>query len=207
MDLSAISTVTFDCDGVMFDSRKANYAYYNYILEQVNLPAMTAGQFGYAHMHTVDETLAYLIKDADTLSAAHGYRRTMSYLPFIRYMEKEPHLDELLQSLRSGFNTAIATNRTDTMDRVLEDHNLQGAFDLVVTARDVSRPKPDPEQLYVILSHFGMQPEQMVFIGDSELDAAAARQAGVVFIAFGNKGLDADFHIQGLNELKPLLGV
>lgn len=207
IDPRHIDVVAFDCDGVMFDSSQANRAYYNHVLEYAGLPTMTEEQFAFAHMHTVDETLAYLIQDADLLSAAHQYRKKMSYLSFIRYMVVEPTLKALLAKLTPGFKKAIATNRTDTMDRVLTEHGLHGQFDIVVTASDVRFPKPHPEQLTVILNYFGIRPEGMVYIGDSLLDAQAAQAAAVPFIAYRNANLPAVAHIESLHQVEALLGL
>lgn len=207
IDPQGINVVAFDCDGVMFDSSQANRAYYNQILEHFGMPLMTAEQFVYAHMHTVDETLEYLIPDADMLSAARQYRRKMSYLSFIRYMVVEPTLKALLEKLTPGFKKAIATNRTDTMDRVLSEHALEGQFDIVVTASDVRYPKPHPEQLNVIVKHFGIDPQQMIYIGDSLLDAQAAQAAAVPFIAYCNPDLPADAHIVSLQQIESILGL
>jgi HAD superfamily hydrolase (TIGR01509 family) len=206
-DLSAVSVVAFDCDGVMFDSSCANRAYYDDVLQHIGLPVMTAEQFNYAHMHTVDETLNYLIKDTKMLEAAHRYRRHRSYLPFIRHMVPEPNLKSVLPKLRTRYKTAIATNRTDTMERVLVEHDLEGQFDLVVTAMDVQIPKPHPEQLLAVLAHFKIAPQQMVYIGDSWLDAQASQAAGVPFIAFQNRDLPADLHIETLSQIPPILGM
>jgi phosphoglycolate phosphatase len=205
MDYRSVEVVAFDCDGVMFDSSEANRNYYNQVLRHLGLPAMTIEQSGFAHMHTVDESLRYLIDDPDTLAAAQQYRRQMSYLAFIRHMVVEPHLKALLAKLRPAFKTAIATNRTDTMDRVLVEHGLEGQFDLVVTAMDVRHPKPHPEQLQVILGHFNIAPGQMLYIGDSALDAQAAQAADVPFIAFGNASLPAQLHIDSLRRIEEIL--
>lgn len=205
IDFQDISVVAFDCDGVMFDSSQANRAYYDHVLEHFGMPVMTAEQFAYAHMHTVDETFKFLIHDPETLSAAQQYRKKMRYISFIRHMVIEPSLKSLLTKLRTSYKTAIATNRTDTMDRVLEEHGLEGQFDIVVTASDVRYPKPHPEQLDVIIDHFGIDPGQMVYIGDSELDALAAQAAKVPFIAYGNSSLPADRHIQSLNQMEQIL--
>jgi phosphoglycolate phosphatase len=205
MDFRSIEVVAFDCDGVMFDSSAANKAYYNQVLLHLGLPVMTAEQSAYAHMHTVDESLRYLIDDPDTLAAAQQYRKQMSYLSFIRHMTIEPHLKALLDKLRPAFKTAIATNRTDTMDRVLVEHDLEGQFDLVVTAMDVRHPKPHPEQLQVILSHFKIRPNRMIYIGDSALDAQAAQAADVPFIAFGNASLPAQVHVDSLRQVEVIL--
>ncbi|MGB5424190.1 MAG: HAD-IA family hydrolase [Desulfobacterales bacterium] len=200
-----VKAVVFDCDGVMFDTVKANTAYYDHILRHFSKPDMTPEQFAYTHMHTVDQALAYLFDDAAQLAQARDFRKQMSYLPFLQFMEIEPGLKPLLRHLKPRYHTAVATNRTDTMNRVLRNHGLEDAFDLVVTALDVANPKPHPDQLNKILDHFALAPDQIIFIGDSELDAAAARAAGVAFVAYANQGLSADFHIERLRQVEDIL--
>ncbi len=201
-----IKVVAFDCDGVLFDSSLSNRSYYNRLLQHLGRPPMTDQQFAYVHMHTVHEALAYLFDNPEDLAAVQSYQRQMSYLPFIREMVVEPYLRELLTRLRPAYKTAIATNRTDTMARVLEEHDLQPFFDKVVTASDVCQPKPYPDQLLVLLAYFGIEPHEMIYVGDSELDAAASHQAGVPFIAFDNPRLTAKAHIQNLKQLLSILG-
>jgi HAD superfamily hydrolase (TIGR01549 family) len=207
IDPRLIHVVAFDCDGVMFDSAQANQAYYNHLLKHIGQPAMTPEQHAFAQMHTVDEALEFLIHDPDLLSEARQYRLQMRYLSFIRHMVVEPTLKTLLAALQPAFKTAIATNRTDTMDRVLSEHGLEGRFDMVVTASDVPHPKPHPDQLNVILAHFDIDPEKMIYIGDSLLDGQAARAAGVPFIAYRNSELDAERHIESLQEIQDVLGL
>jgi phosphoglycolate phosphatase len=202
---NSIQVVSFDCDGVMFDSSMANRSYYNHILNQFGLPPMTDLQFAYAHMHTVDEALRFILETSDQLEAVQQYRRRMSYDPFIRDMVMEPHLRDLLERLRPTYKTAVATNRTNSMGRVLEEHGLETLFDKVVTASDVSRPKPFPDELLALLDHFGIAPSQMIFIGDSELDAVAAARAKVPFVAYGNPRLEALAHIQRLEQVSDIL--
>ncbi len=203
--LERVKAVVFDCDGVMFDTVKANTAYYDHILRQFGKPELTPEQFAYTHMHTVDEALVYLFDDAAQLSEAKDFRKQLSYLPFLQVMEIEPGLKPLLRQLKPRYHTAVATNRTDTMNRVLRTHGLENAFDLVVTALDVAKPKPHPDQLNKILDHFALAPGQVIFIGDSELDAAAARAAGVFFVAYANRALTADFHIDRLQQIEGML--
>ena len=205
IDPHKIAAVAFDCDGVMFDSSDANRAYYNQLLEQVGLTKMTPEQFDYAHMHTVDETIDFLIPDTQLRKSARDFRQHMGYHAFIGYMVMEPHLVSLLDRLHPAYKTAVATNRTDTMDRVLAHHGLEDRFDLVVTASDVDHPKPHPEQLQVILDHFRLLPLQMLYIGDSPVDAEAAAAAGVPFVAFGNADLAAMVHIDSLGQVADLL--
>ncbi len=200
-----IQVVAFDCDGVMFDSTEANKAYYNHILTSFGKPEMDERQFAFTHMHTADVSMAFLFEDEESLAQAQAFRKKMTYMPFIRLMRMEPHLRDLLNKLRTKYKTAVASNRTDTMNRVLEIHGLENLFDLVVSALDVARPKPYPDELLKVLDHFDAAPEEVVYVGDSSVDEAAAKAAGIPLIAYGAPGLDATWHIRSLKEIEEIL--
>lgn len=200
-----LKVIAFDCDGVMFDTRKANTAYYNRILKKFDRPELTEEQFHFVQMHTVDESISYLFDEPLLLEKARTFRQEMSYRPFIKYMEIEPSLKSLISDVGDGFKWAIATNRTDTMDMVLSEHGLSDYFDLVLTALDVDHPKPDPELLNKILTYFKAEPSQAIYVGDSKLDELAARGAGIPLVAYKNKSLDAAYHIQSLDQIKDII--
>ena len=81
-----IKVVAFDCDGVMFDTTKANMSYYNEILQHFGRPTLTSDQFAYCHSHTADQSIAHLFNDAKSFGEAQNYRKSMSYIPFLKYM-------------------------------------------------------------------------------------------------------------------------
>jgi HAD superfamily hydrolase (TIGR01509 family) len=199
--------VAFDCDGVMFESREANRAYYDHLLSHFHLSAMRPDQLAFAHMHTVDQVLAHLIPDRSTRAAVDAYRHQIGYQPFLKFMQMEPDLVPLLERLRPQFRTAVATNRTDTMARVLSDNQIEHLFDLVVCALDVRFPKPHPEALNRVVDHFSVTPQEVIYVGDSPVDESAARAAGVPFVAYRNPALNADHHIRHLSEVAGLVGL
>jgi phosphoglycolate phosphatase len=202
-----IKVVAFDCDGVMFDTTKANMAYYNEILQHFGRSTLTPDQFAYCHSHTADQSISYLFNDEKSFREAQAYRESMSYIPFLKYMVVEPYLKPLLEKLRPKYKTAIATNRSNTMDRVLSEHGLEGYFDLVVSSSDVDRPKPYPDPLIKILEYFEIEASDALYVGDSELDEIAAKAAGVPFVAYQNRSLLANFHIKSLKEITQILDI
>ena len=190
-----LKLIAFDCDGVLFDSRQANIAFYNSILEEFELPPLTPPAVEYVHSHTVFESLDYLFQGYPDLDAVREFTRTLDYHPYIPMMVEEPHLREFLQFLRPTFARALATNRSTTTRAVLEYHRLEDQFDLVVSAIDVSNPKPDPESFWRILNHFGLEPREAIYFGDSRVDEEFARNAGVPLVAYRNPELQADYHL------------
>jgi phosphoglycolate phosphatase len=204
-DMPDVRVVAFDCDGVLFDTMEANRHYYNHILGHFGRPPMTGDQLRYVHSHTVHQALEHIFEDAALRQAAMEFRRTLDYGQFLKYLTIEPHLIGLLEWTRNRLYTAIATNRTDTMSRLLREFGLTDRFDLVVTSLDVERPKPFPDPLIKILAHFQAGPDQALFVGDSDVDEQTARAAGVPFAAYRNPALAAVYHIDNLNELKSFL--
>jgi phosphoglycolate phosphatase len=205
--MKGIKVVAFDCDGVLFDTEEANWAYYNHILKHFGRPTMTPEQFAYAHQHTLNESIAYLFKDPEAIAAVYNYRKTMDYSTYLKLLKIEPDLIALLTRIRPRLKTAIATNRSDTMKRLLAEFGLTEYFDLVVTSFDIRRPKPYPDALFKILDHFGIEAHQAVYVGDSQVDAEAARAAKIRFVAFRNETLPSEYHIGSLKALEEILEV
>jgi phosphoglycolate phosphatase len=90
----------------------------------------------------------------------------------------------------AGFATAVWTNNAREVTAVaLERFGLLPVLDLVVTRDEMRALKPDPDGWRVIAAHFGAHREAVV-VGDSWVDGAAARAAGVPFVAY--RARDAD---------------
>lgn len=208
--LNGVQAVIFDCDGVMFDSKAANAAYYNQLLARFNLPLLTVDELEFVHMHTVQQSVEYMLtrrggEGGRYLSGVSESLTFLNYADFLGYLKIEPYLKEVLHYLRPHYRTAISTNRTTTMPMLLERFELAASFDLVVTALDVEHPKPHPESLWKILEAFKLKPHEVVYVGDSIVDQQAAQAANVTLIAYCNPELEAFYHIESLIELKNIL--
>lgn len=196
----------FDCDGVLFDTEAANYAYYNYFLEHFGRQPMTRAQFEFVHAHTIDQALNLLFDgDQEIIRQAYQFRKTIDYGEFSKHLTVESSLVTLLTRIRPALKTAIATNRTDTMHRLLEEFGLEDLFDMVVTSLDVSQPKPHPEPLHKILAHFKIDVQNALYVGDTDVDAQAAAAASMPFAAYRNPDLSATYFINSLQELADIV--
>jgi phosphoglycolate phosphatase-like HAD superfamily hydrolase len=95
--------IIFDCDGVMFDSRRANEAFYNYIRSHFGLPPLSPGEVDYVHMATAEDSVNYImppelqaqaqalrLATATALHAVHGHG---------------PDLTGVLKRLKPGYKT------------------------------------------------------------------------------------------------------
>ena len=185
--MSRVEGIIFDCDGVLFESKAANLAYYNRILEKFNYPPVTLEQRERAHLcHTASSpvVLAGLLA-ADDLLPALNYASGLDYREFIPQLRMEPYLTEVLQRLALDYPLAIATNRGGSVGSILAHFGLAGFFRTVVTCHDVERPKPAPDMLLLASERLGLAPEKCLFVGDSDLDQQAAAGAKVRFFGYG----------------------
>jgi phosphoglycolate phosphatase len=195
-----IRLVAFDCDGVLFDSRQANTAFYNTILDHFGRSPLSLEAVDYVHSHTVWESLEYLFQGRPDLETVLRFTRGLDYGPFIPMMVEEPYLRDFLRFLRRRCRTALATNRTTTTRAVLSYHGLTAEFDLVVSALDVSHPKPHPESFRRILKHFDLKPHEAIYIGDSRVDEAFAANSGVPLVAYRNPELNAAHYLDSFAQ-------
>lgn len=204
--LSGIQGVIFDCDGVLVDSMGANVAWYNLFRRHFGLPPMSPEEELYVHSASNKESLDHILP-AEFRAKAEEFRLTLDYRQVLPWLKLEKGLVELLGCLRDrGFRLGVNTNRTNTMDMLLEHFGLAGIFDPVIQSICVSRPKPSPEGVFLILEAWGLRPQEVAFIGDSHVDEHTARAAGVRFWAYRNANLCAELHLSDFHGLTARLG-
>jgi HAD superfamily hydrolase (TIGR01509 family) len=200
------SVIVFDCDGVLFDSREANVLFYNCILSRMGLGPVRPDQVEVIHMLSVRESLEFLVgkeKSEEALAVA----RNIDFGLFNRHLKLEPGLKECLTFLKaSQYRLAVATNRTTSTHEVLRHFDLHSFFDLIVCALDVPRPKPHSDMLEHVIKSFGVEPHQVVYVGDSTVDVECAKGCGVFFVAYKNPRLEADLHIGSFYEFMEWIG-
>lgn len=198
-----VQLIIFDCDGVMFESREANRAYYNHILEAFACPPMNAEELGYVHIHNVFDSINHIFRHHKQINMAEveKYRRQLDYSSFLKYMIIAPDLKEFLRAVTPKYHRAISTNRTNTMDMILDIFGLRDSFEIVMTASNSPRPKPAPDALNIILKHFGLSVDEAIFIGDSTVDQEHCASVGMKLIAFNNPQLEAAYHVENFMEI------
>lgn len=197
----------FDCDGVLFDTREANRHYYNEILKKFRNRLLTEEELSFVHMQTADEAIKYLFKDMpEVVEEVRKYaKEIIDYGKFMGFMRPEPEVFETLGIIKPEMHTALFTNRSTTMPRLIKDFSLDKWFDKIVCAMDVERPKPDPEGMLMILRELDIPREKAIYIGDSVVDEEVAIRSGVPLIAYKNKKLKAMFHVKRFSEIAQII--
>ncbi len=195
--MSGFKGIVYDCDGVLFESRQANLAYYNRVQDYFGEPRVHPEDQVRAHLcHTAASPRVFeVLLGSERVTEALAYAATVDYRQFIPYMEPEPGMVDALAILARRLPLAVATNRRTSMPEILRHFNLGDYFSVVVTSRDVLRPKPFPDMLLLAAEQLGQRPEDLFFVGDSELDREAAAAAGIPFVSYKEE-IGADIHVR-----------
>ncbi len=105
--------------------------------------------------------------------------------------------------LRSGL---VTRNSRKSVEIVLERLGLR--FDAVVTREDAP-PKPAPDPVLLACRRIGLQPSQVLFVGDFEFDMLSGRRAGTgtVLLRGGTQrsSVHADLTVDSLADLRQAL--
>ncbi len=114
------------------------------------------------------------------------------YLPMVRPF---PHTKELLSRMRKdGLKLVIATSaQPEELNGMLKVARIEGFFQEAAQAEDAPKSKPDPDVVQAALQKSGLQPDEVVMLGDTPYDVEGAARAGVKTIAVRSGGWqDAD---------------
>lgn len=99
-----------------------------------------------------------------------------------------PGAAELLEALKNaGVRTAIVSTKPgDTIRRIFEHQDRLDLLDLVIGGDEVQHTKPNPEGLRLALEKLGLPAEEVLFCGDTVIDAATAQAGRCQFCAVLN---------------------
>ena len=182
--------VCFDFDYTLGDSTDSIVAGFQYGFTRLGWPA--------PDRETVRGTVGYLLEDAYTLltgDASPEHRAAFRPLFLEAAQERQrretklfPGARELLWALKDqGVKLGIvSTKRSDTLEIILERHGVLDSLELVIGSDRVTRHKPDPEGLNAAMAALGVSREELLFCGDTVIDAQAAQNAGADFAAVLN---------------------
>lgn len=124
-----------------------------------------------------------------------------------------PGIREVVETLyHQGFTLGMVTskNRIEYANEFENRYGLDGFFSGYICADDTIRHKPAPDPILEYMKRYGGTPETTFYIGDTEHDAACARDAGVTFAlaTWGNRnshGIRADYKPASPAELLDIL--
>lgn len=110
------------------------------------------------------------LDDFKAYYAAHIHDRTVPY----------DGIPQLLTALRKrGIQVAVLSNKIDSASQQLIEYFFPGKTD-VVFGEHVGVPrKPDPTSCRMVMQQLGVQPEQVLYVGDSGTDMQTAKNAGL----------------------------
>lgn len=123
-------------------------------------------------------------------------------------------LEGLAAFRQTGLHVACITNKAQKFTHpLLKETGLFDYFELILSGDTLPKKKPDPLPLLHACNHFGIQPHELLLIGDSLNDTQAARAAAcpVFCVPYGyNRGrdvneLDLDAVVPSLLEASKLV--
>lgn len=173
----------FDMDGTILDT-----------LQDLTDSTNAALQMNGYGMRTIDEVRSFVgngIHRLIELAVPAGSSTDVVekvYADFLPYYQQhcadktKPYdgIETLIKRLRArGCKTAVVSNKADSAVQELCIRYFDGLFDYAVGERTGIAKKPAPDSVNEVLRQLGFKTKDAVYIGDSEVDIATARNAGM----------------------------
>jgi len=192
--------VIFDFDGVIVDTEPLHYAAFQRILEPLGL--------GFSWEQYVETYMGFDDRDA-FIEAFKGGDNGLSSQKLLELIERKaalfqeiirddikayPGVVDLIKGIRTS-NTPLAISsgalRSD-IDPILKSLGISDCFDIIVTAEDVAKSKPDPESYRLaharLAAHHSLTipAHKVLAIEDTPAGIASAKGAGLQVLAVTN---------------------
>lgn len=195
-DLAHLSVI-FDLDGTLIDSAAQIHDTTNRVLCAMGLPATdraTVQSFvGNGLPALVDRLLAFHQHQLSPQARADliaGFEADYTACHDLTTLYSGA-AEALTQLKTQGARLGICTNKPIAPTRAILDHlGLTALFTAVLGGDSLPIRKPDPEHLLATARALGRCPDRslgranVIFVGDSEVDAATAKSAALPFLLF-----------------------
>ncbi len=183
-----VTAVIFDWDGTLADTRGAVVQSFQKVLKEASCSVsdeFIERRMGIGTRKTILEAFreCHMRIDVSTLEklAEEKIRIQAELVDIVSLFDGAT---DLLEELQGKTKIALATmSHRKVVDKILPEKKIRGFFDVVVTADDVVKPKPDPEVFLVSAAKLGVKTEDCVVVEDSVFGVRAAKTAGMLCIA------------------------
>ena len=183
----AYQTILFDMDGTVLDTLEDLWASTNAVLRALGRPERTLAEIrsfvgnGAANQircampaGSSDEAVADALARYRVYYAAHCREHTRPY----------PGVVPMLETLAAaGRRLAVVSNKPDGAVHALSEEHFGGLLPVAIGETPERRRKPAPDAVEAALAALGVDKAGAVYVGDSEVDVATARNAGLPLIA------------------------
>lgn len=182
-----IKAVIFDFDYTLGDSADGVVLSVNYALERLGFGSRGADEIKRTIGLPMKDTLAALTGERDGAKAElfAGWFREKADRVMVENTWLYDGVKETLQSLKDGGRKIgiVTTKYHYRIVQILERFGASNLPDLIVGAEDVKIEKPHPEGLLWDVNNLGVSKDEVLYVGDSLVDARTAENAGVAFAA------------------------
>lgn len=175
-----IRAIIFDHDGTLVDSYEGIARSMALTCRDLGKPELSDAEVRASIGPTLEDRFAELWGSEISAHAAKIYRSHYE-THFLSGTKLIAGVKETLDAIAGmGLSIACVTNKTQTYCvRQLEHFDLMKRMDFVLGARQGYPPKPDPAMIMAVLKKFGLSPDEAAMVGDTPIDVAASRAAGV----------------------------
>ena len=192
----------FDLDGTLLDTLTDLAASTNYALREHGMPEHSVDDVRRFVGNGVRKLMERAVPDgADNPSFDEAFATFRQH-----YMEHaldttRPYdgVPEMLATLKSrGCRIAVVSNKMMAATQELCQHFFPDTVEVAIGEHEAEgiRKKPAPDTVYAALSALGVTKDHAVYVGDSDVDIATARHAGLPCISVLWGFRDRDFLLQ-----------
>ena len=100
------------------------------------------------------------------------------------FIDIDPHTKHVLETLKQKYILGLVSNfdHPAHVRKCLKEEGIDILFDTIVVSAEVGTKKPDPAVFDRALKETGIQPHEVVYVGDTAGDMKAAEAAGMEFV-------------------------
>lgn len=179
--------IIWDLDGTLLDTLKDLYLAVNHALTQHGMPERTFEEVRQFVGNGVRRLMILSVPDGESNPKFEDTFATFKSYYVEHCMDNTglyPGVGEALKQLKAnGHHMAIVSNKLQAGVTELHESFFKDTIEVAIGERPNVKRKPNPDMVYLAMKELGATSEDCVYIGDSEVDVATGKGAGLPCIS------------------------
>lgn len=172
--------VIFDLDGTLLNTLEDLRAALNFALKEVGLKERSLEE---VRLFVGNGIKNLCIKGSNNYKSEEVYIKFREYYN-LHYADKSVIYDGVLELLEylKDYKLGIISNKKDDAVKKIADVYFKNIFDFTLGETTMLKKKPSPDMMNYILNKYNLKKEEVLYIGDSDVDIAFAKECSCDYI-------------------------
>lgn len=187
-----VKHILVDCDGTLAETQPAHCAAYRHSFEYYNIPFTDEEFYKYSNFggkYLKQKMIIEKNYNPELFDKIAELKSEIIGVYLDKYMIPNKELINFIMNNTHNYTfTLVSNGKRHSIETILKKLNIFNCFNIILTAEDYTKAKPNPDPYLLAVSKLNAKVENCLIFEDNEVGFEAANAANIKYIKVKVKG-------------------